>query len=218
MAVSSNISAVPRRTAPREVRREQLIRATIESIAVRGLSGTTMAHVTDGANLSLGTANYHFTSKELLFVETLKYLVEQHRAQYQRNLDTYGSSAKERLLALIDASFHPDICNRKQLSVWFAFFGEARYRKAYRDACEHVDVERLAEVERLCRVLIADGNYIDIDPEAFARSLEAFIDGLWLNMLIYRQTFSREEARSECLAFLAVSFPRHFWSPASDEA
>ena len=44
----------------------------------------------------------------------------------------------------------------------------------------------------------------------FARSLEAFIDGLWLNMLLYHRKFSRAEAKAECLAFLATTFPKHF--------
>ena len=169
-----------------------------------------MAHVTVGANLSQGTANYHFTSKELLFLETLKYLVDEHHTQYRKNLRASGNAPKDQLLALVDADFHPNICNHKNLSVWFAFYGETRYRKAYREACADVDAERLSQTERLCRLLNAEGDYEGIEPAAFARSLEAFTDGLWLNMLLYRQTFSRKDARQECLTFLAATFPKHF--------
>jgi AcrR family transcriptional regulator len=195
------------------VRRGQLIKATIESIAKRGLSGTTMAHVTDGANLSQGTVNFHFTSKQRLFVETLKFLVDEHRTRWRKTIAKSGAKPEDQLLALVEADFHPNICNRKKLSVWFAFYGEAKYRAAYRDACAQIDSERLIETERLCRLLVEDGAYDNIDPGGFARSLEAFIDGLWLNMLVYSKTFSRSEAKQECLAFLASAFPRHFPAP-----
>ena len=189
---------------------KQLIKATISSIAKRGLSETTMAHVTVGANLSQGTVNYHFTSKQTLFVETLKYLVEEHRIQWRKNLERSGSTPKERLLALIDADFHPSICNRKKVSVWFAFYGEAKYRAAYRETCEEIDAERIDKTEQVCRLLIEEGNYRHIEPDVFARGLEAFIDGLWLNMLLYSKKFSRTEAKRECLAFVAATFPNHF--------
>ncbi|MGI9464553.1 MAG: TetR family transcriptional regulator C-terminal domain-containing protein [Aestuariivirgaceae bacterium] len=192
------------------MRREQLIKAAINSIAKRGLSETTMAHVTLGANLSQGTVNYHFTSKQILFVETLKYLVEEHRAQWRKNLDRSGPTPKEQLLALIDADFHSSICNRQKLSVWFAFYGETKYRAAYRDTCAEIDAERINETERLCRRLIEEGGYQHVEPDVFARGLEAFIDGLWLNILLYNKTFSPTGAKRECLAFLAATFPDHF--------
>ncbi len=218
MSLSSNISTGTGRTASREVRREQLIKATINSIAKRGFSETTLAKVTVGANLSQGIVNYHFKSKQLLFVETLRFLVEEHHAQWRKTLEKSGSTPQEQLLALIETDFHPNICNRKKLSVWFAFYGESKYRSAYRDTCADIDTERLNETEQLCRLLIEDGNYEHIEPGVFARSLEAFIDGLWLNMLLYRETFSRTEAKQECLAYLAATFPHHFPVPAMSEA
>lgn len=54
------------RTASRDVRRKQLIMATIDSISKRGFAGTTLKHVTQGANLSHGVVNFHFENKETL--------------------------------------------------------------------------------------------------------------------------------------------------------
>ena len=52
------------RKASKETRRQQLIEATIDSLAKRGYSETTMADVADGAGLSRGIVNFHFESKE----------------------------------------------------------------------------------------------------------------------------------------------------------
>lgn len=206
------------RTESREVRRRQLIEATIDSIAKRGFSETTLAAVTNSVNLSHGIVNFHFKSKKLLFVETIGYLAEEHRAKWRKTIEKSGSSPQEKLLALVETDFHPNICNRKKLTVWFAFYGEPKYRALYRDKCAEIDAERLAETERSCRLIKAEGGYEHVDPLMFAQTLEAFIDGLWLNMLLYPKTFSRSQAKEECLAFLAATFPHHFSVSAKSQA
>ena len=69
-----------RRAQPREVRREQLIQATIKCIARHGLSGVTMGRVTKEAGLSMGIANLHFESKEKLLLDTLRLVTEEYAA------------------------------------------------------------------------------------------------------------------------------------------
>lgn len=36
------------------------------------------------------------------------------------------------------------------------------------------------------------------------------IDGLWLNLLLYPNTFRRAEARANMFAYLGAVFPHHF--------
>ncbi len=206
------------RTASKEVRRRQLIEATIVSVAERGFSKTTLATVTKGANLSHGIVNYHFKSKELLFAETMGFLAEEHHDQWLKTLDESGSSVPEQLLALVDADFHPNICSRNKLAVWFAFYGESTYRSIYRDKCRKIDTLRRNETERLCRLIKNEGAYDHVDPRVFANGLEAFIDGLWLNMLLYPKTFTRSGAKEACLAYLGATFPRHFPISASSSS
>ncbi len=206
------------RTASREVRRRQLIEATIDSIAERGLSETTLATVTNGAKLSHGIVNFHFKSKELLFAETLEFLVEEHHDLWRGTLDRPNSTPLDKLLALVDADFHPTICSRKKIAVWFAFYGEARYRTAYRDKCARIDDDRVKETEKLCQLIKDEGGYDHFDPRMVAQSLEALIDGLWLNMLLYPDLFTPEAAREECLAYLEMTFPRHFPESADSQA
>ena len=210
MRVSSANAAGAGRTASKEVRRRQLIEATIDSVAKRGFSETTLATVTKGANLSHGIVNFHFKSKDALFVETLGFLAEEHQELWQKMLDKVGSSAPEQLLTLIDADFHPKVCNRKKLTVWFAFYGESGNRNAYREKCHEIDELRIKETERMCQEIKDDGPYDHIDPHMIANGLEAFIDGLWLNMLLYPKTFSRDAAKKTCVAYLAATFPKHF--------
>ena len=82
---SDKISPKTPRTASKEVRRQQLINATIDSIAKHGVAGTTMTTVTRTAGLSIGLANFHFTSKQNMFEETLRFLAEEHRDHWKKS-------------------------------------------------------------------------------------------------------------------------------------
>lgn len=203
-----------RRTEPKEVRRSQLIDATINSIAKHGIGGTTMSTVTDIAGLSIGIVNFHFKSKQNLFEETLIYLAREHHEQWYRAYLDAGLSAPEKLLAIVDAHFDRKICSRKKLAVWFAFYGEARRREIYRHLIDQIDDERVSISTRLCREILDQGRYANpLPPEQIARTLEALYDGLMLNLLMYPGYTTRDKARDQVHAYLATVFPDHIDRP-----
>jgi TetR/AcrR family transcriptional regulator, transcriptional repressor of bet genes len=200
----------PRRTENKAVRRAQLIEATIDCIAKYGIVGTTLAKVTEVAGLSLGLVNFHFDSKERLFEETLRFVANEHRDQWQKDITAAKPTDTDRFLAIIDSFFHPRICSRRKLSVWFAFFGEAANRSIYRAIVMDIDEERHQESMRLIRRLAAESGDVVIDPVVVSLTLEALFDGLWLNMLVYPEDFSRELSKTQVRRVLAMTFPRHF--------
>ena len=75
-----------RRKATKAVRQRQLIDATIASIAKRGFAGTTLGEVAKTAGLSQGIVNLHFTNKETLLVETLRYLRDEYRQAWHNQI------------------------------------------------------------------------------------------------------------------------------------
>ena len=198
------------RTAPPETRRKQLIEATITSISKHGISGTTLNKVTQEAGLSLGLVNFHFESKEALLAATLMYLAEQHRSLWISKSLRADIGAASKLQAIVDAQFHPQICNRRKLAVWFAFFGESRHRKAYRRISGNVDLERQSVTADLCATIIAEGGYASVSPEGVSQMLEGLFDGLWLNILMYPDRFTRQTGRDHVLSCLRLWFPSHF--------
>lgn len=202
------------RTESRDVRRKQLIMATIDSISKRGFSGTTLKHVTEGANLSHGVVNYHFENKEMLYVETLGYLTREHYQLWSKLMNAAGPNPAHQLAAIIEADFDKKICSQKKLSVWFAFWGQAKYRPNYLKVHHKFDDDRFVELTRLCGEIIDDGKYPNLNAEHIARTLEALIDGLWLNIMLYPTSAKRQECRDNCFIALAEFFPKHFVHPS----
>lgn len=202
-----------RRAQAKVERRQTLIDATIDSIAEYGLSGTTMARVTELAGTSIGLANFYFENKERLFEAVLQHLADRERALWQDRIAKTEDNPADRLVALIDARFDPRICNPRTLAVWFAFWGDAGARSIYRRVVEATDDARLTAIIALIDRLDLGHDAPTRDAEKTALGLEAFYDGLWLNLLLYPEDFRRVDCRQRALEHLAALFPRHFAAP-----
>ncbi len=196
----------------KESRRVQLIEATIDSLSKRGFAEFTLAQVAQAARLSQGIVNFYFRSKEALLVETLKYMEAEYEQFWTAAVRRAGPRAADKLAAMIAADFDPVMASRKKVTVWYAFWGEARWRPEYLKICQSLSESYFAETRSLCREIVEGGGYVDIDPDTVARGLNAMIDGLWLDILTSPTAIDRREAKRTCLALLAAVFPREFAS------
>ena len=165
---SSSQEVQKRRTASKEQRREQLIKATIRSIARRGLSDTTLANVTSEAKLSLGIVNLHFHTKERLLIETLRYVADEYSRTWEKALENSGPDSNDRLRAIIDVDFSRPVCEPNKLAVWFAFWGESKSRPTYRKICAELDQSYDDMLVDLCRDIAEEGPYSGVDADAVA--------------------------------------------------
>ena len=209
-ATSGAARARGRRTAAKEVRQQQLIRATLNAVAKKGFAETTMADVAREAHLSQGIINLHFRSKDKLLEETLRHLAAEYKQAWEKSLERAGPRAADRLAALVELDFQRNVCERNKLAVWFAFWGEAKSRPTYRKLCAERDHEYDRVMLAVCRELVEEGKYTNVDPEDVTDGLSAMTSGLWLDMLMSPDGMTPEKARRICFAFLASVFPKHF--------
>ena len=199
-----------KRAQPREVRREQLINATMQCIANRGLSGVTMARVTSTAGLSLGIANLHFESKEKLLLATLESVTSEYNRGHTGILtDNSYPSIPDKIDALLAFDFSARIMDKSKVAVWFAFLGEAKSRPTYQAICGRQDSKAEMLLTNLFQDAIAEGDYQDIDPKLLASGYIGLVDGLWLNALLAPRRLSRKKALATARQYLASALPGH---------
>lgn len=194
----------------KEFRRVQLIEATIDTVARRGFTELTLAHVADAAKLSRGIVNFYFRSKEELLAETLRYLTGEYEKNWRDALARAGNDPVAKLRMLVEGDFASQTAGRKHVSVWYAFWGEARWRPEYLRICQDVAAQYRKETRALIEEIVAHGNYRNVDTDLVARGLNALIDGLWLDLLIDPKGIDRNLAKRCCYNFLAAHFPREF--------
>jgi len=200
----------PKRTASRERRRQQLIDATIKCIARKGMGSTTLGDVAGEAGLSQGIVNLHFESKDNLLNETLRFIADEYKTQFNHVLDKSGPGAANKLQALMELELRPAILERCKLAVWFAFWGEVKSRPAYRKICEKSDEYYDEVVRELCDELILDGEYKNISASAVTTALTSMTTGMWLSCLISPRLFDRQHAMNAINEYLHSIFPKHF--------
>jgi TetR/AcrR family transcriptional repressor of bet genes len=206
---SSTATQRPPRTMSREARRTQLIEATIETIAARGYSRTTLTEVARTAGLSHGLVLFHFDTKEKLLAETLMYLAEEYRRNWQTALSVVDSDPARQLNALIEADFNPAICTPARLAAWCAFWGEAQSRPLYQEAAAAWDDAYNHQLEGICARLSDLGGY-GRDAAQMARIIRLTIEGVWLDMMTMATPYTREEGLVTVRACAALCFPAHF--------
>ena len=208
-AASRDASEKRGRKQSKEVRRLQLIEATIDSLARRGYSETTMADVADGAGLSRGIVNFHFESKEKLLVATLQFMADEYAAHWRSALEKAGSDPARQLAAVIAADFERSICNKRKLAAWCAFWGEAKSRPTYQALSSARDAVYQTIFIDLCATLKQSGGYA-YEPQVMALALSAMLEGLWLRLMMGTEDTTRETALQAANEFLSAAFPRHY--------
>lgn len=199
-----------RRTASREKRRQQLIDATIKCIARKGLGGTTIGDVAKAAGLSQGIVNLHFKSKDKLLEDTLRYLANEYKTQFNNALQQSRPEAADQLRALMAHDLHPAICDSRKIAVWFAFWGEVKSRPTYRKICARSDRYYDEVTQNLCEQIIAAGNYSGVSANAATTMLTSMTNGMWLSCLISPGSFDRTAAMNAIDEYLENMFPKHY--------
>ena len=206
-ANKAELNKIPR-SLSKQARRKQLIEATIQCIADKGLSGTTMADVTQRAGLSLGIVNLHFQSKEKLLIETLNFISDEYTSGLNKIFNNQRLNTEQKILAHINFDFSREIIDRNKLAVWFAFWGETKSRPAYFSICASYIMEIANNLTNLFALLKQLGDYTEVDPELVCTCYTALSDGLWLDLLITPKGLKPAQAQSIAMHYLATQFPQ----------
>ena len=195
------------RAVQTEFRKRQLIEATIDCIDKFGLSQTTIARIAKHAGVSQGIVVFHFQSKEALLEQTLRELSREFVENWKNALDNADTNPVSRLCDLVKSTFSASICNRKKISVWYAFWGETRSRPRYKELCGNNDVEFSTTLLSLCKEMEATTSST-LSPETAALSIEGMIDGLWQNFLFGPPGQKRQQAIVAVFELIEIIYPQ----------
>jgi TetR/AcrR family transcriptional repressor of bet genes len=200
------------REAIKEIRREQLIEATIDCIARKGFSEFTLAEVAATAKLSTGIVNFYFKSKDALLNATLQNMVGEYRKRWRASVEAAPPSPAAKITAMLEGDFERLVSSRKAVTVWYAFWGETRWRPDFMTLCQDLNREFQGVAADLFTQLGAE------DPVLIAKGFSAMSDGLWLDMLINPRGTDRDVARRVVRRFLHGLFPDHFAADTAETA
>ena len=188
-----------------EVRRRQLIEATMRSIAKYGYAGTTIETICEEAQVSRGLINHHFGSKEELIRQSYKALRDEWVAQTHGALAEHYDDPEDKLRAMIRVSFGPTMFKQEYLGIWAGFWSAIGKSPALRKMNREL-FEKDREAYQAIFEEIARKRGRRIDSRRAALTVIALIDGFWLEWCLDPKSFTAAEAEAACLAFAEQAF------------
>ena len=192
------------RAEAEDFRRQQLIEATIDTLAEEGFVATTLAEIGSRARVSPGLISHYFSDKDGLLEATLRNLATRLGRGVSQRLGA-ARTPRERVQAVIDATLAPEEFEPRTCSVWLAFWGQVIHSERLRRVQRIYQRRMLSNLTHALRRLVPDS-----EAERIAIGLAAMIDGLWLRATLSspHETDSRM-ARAMASSFVDAEIARH---------
>jgi transcriptional repressor BetI len=184
-----------------EIRRRQLIEATIASIHEVGLAESSLSRISARAGVSTGIVHHYFEDKAELLESTLRQLGSSLRQAVVRRLNA-ADTPSERLMAVVDGNIGADQFTPAGVSAWLAFWAQVPTHPRLARV-QNVIISRLHD--NLVHALRLLGRE---DADEIASVAEALIDGLWLRAALSADGPDSARARRLVLDYLETRLGR----------
>lgn len=174
-----------------EVRREEILTATVDLLDRVGLASIRVADVAAALGVSPALVFYHFGTKDSLVADAFAHAVDRDLRRIDQ-ATSHGTDPTDRLRRVL--RLYGPTGAAAGWRLWIDAWALAQREPVIRKVLRRLD-------ERWCSVLrevieegVAEGTFTCPDPVATVARVSALIDGLSVATLVYR-TVSREQLR-----------------------
>jgi TetR/AcrR family transcriptional repressor of bet genes len=175
------------------VRRQQLIDATIESVAQKGLQATTINSISKNAGMSSGIISHYFGGKQGLIEATVRYLLSNLKDDLISKVNE-NTTATQRLMFIIESNFALVQQRKDTTRTWLSFWAQSMHDKELH-RLQNVNSKRLQS-----NLTVSFKQLMPLAQATLAAELTAaMIDGLWLRAVL-SQSDENQFKHSESLA------------------
>ncbi|MBC9713678.1 TetR family transcriptional regulator C-terminal domain-containing protein [Streptomyces sp. TRM66268-LWL] len=171
-----------------EERREELLRAAVEQIELRGVAAVRIADVAASLGVSNALVLYHFSTKEKLVAAAFAYAAEGDLAHLHRLLGR-RTTALRRLRAAI--RWYAPTGSAKGWRLWIEGWAAGLREPVLRKVTRDLDQQWKRALAEVISEGVAAGEFRCTDPAATALRLTALLDGLAVQNTAYATGPSR---------------------------
>ncbi len=182
----------------KEIRREELLNAALETLKEVGIANTTVALVSQAAGMAPGMVHHYFKNKNALIEGALRFANTKRREEIlaaTRTLD----DPKQRLFKIVEVNFWESRFNVGTTRMWITFCAEVPFNPGF-SRIQRVLHRRLhSNLKYNLRMLLDDEDEI----EKAAYGLSNLIDGLWLQAAVQEEKIDSNRAMETAEDYLA---------------
>lgn len=174
-----------------EIRKPQLVKATMAVIDRVGLHAASIALISKEAGVSTGIINHYFGGKHGLLEETMREILRQHSSTIMQSLARLPKEAyQQRIIAIVDGNFVGFQAENQVAKTWLAFWSYSMHEPQLKR------LQRVNEKRLLSHLKIELKALFGADQaEVVANGIAALIDGIWLRGTLNPQGIDADKAR-----------------------
>ena len=176
-----------------EVRREEILRATVDEVTESGFASTRVADVAGRLGISTGLVFYHFESKDALLSQALAYAAERDLERLDAAAGAKGSATRR--LARILALYGPE-GSAAGWSLWIDAWASSLRSPEMAEVSQQLDVRWKDTVAAVITQGVERGELTCDDPAAAAWRITAMLDGLAVQATVHAGVVSRRQVTS----------------------
>ncbi len=190
-----------------EIRKPQLIDATMEAINAVGLHKASVAMISSYAGVSPAIINHYFGGKDELLEATMRAVLRDLSSAVQRQLAQVSpDDVMGRIVAIVAGNFDSNQIDPKVAKTWLTFWSYAMHKPALH-RLQRVNEKRLLSHLRyeLKQVVCAK------QAGFIAQGVAALIDGIWLRGALSPEGINKDLALSLIVDYLQRCLPVEIW-------
>jgi AcrR family transcriptional regulator len=184
-----------------EVRREEILAATVTEVQKTGLAQTRVSDIASALGVSPALVFYHFETKDRLLAEAFAYAAERDLVRLAEVVDGPGT-ATQRLRAVLRL-YSPVGSTPPGWTLWVDAWAAALRSSELRRVSRRLDVRWKEAVAEIIADGVTTGEFTCADPHAAAWRITALIDGLAIQVTVHRGLLTRGQM-AEWVAGLAA--------------
>ncbi|WP_336185157.1 TetR/AcrR family transcriptional regulator [Klebsiella grimontii] len=162
-------------------RRERILQATLDTIAIHGIHAVTHRKIATCAGVPLGSLTYYFSGIEALVEEAFSLFTGQMSAQYQQFFADVHNR-REACDAIVELIFSAQVTTARNMELMYQLYAFCSSQPNLKAVMQNWMLRSQQTLEQW------------FEP-ATARGLDAFIEGMTLHFVTDRAPLSREAIR-----------------------
>lgn len=175
-----------------DIRKPQLVKATITVIDRVGLHAASISLISKEAGVSTGIINHYFGGKHGLLEETMREILRQLSDTITSQLKVLPANAhQQRINAIINGNFEGYQAENKVAKTWLAFWSYSMH-DAQLKRLQRVNEKRLLSHLRIELKALLNND----QAELVAHGIAALIDGIWLRGTLNPEGINADKARA----------------------
>lgn len=185
----------------KEIRRLQLIYATLDIIEKVGLANASIVLIAAQANLSTGIISHYFGDKNGLLVAVMQHIMQElnNRMREERQkLDVIGDdSPLSRIKLVIDSNLSENQTTGPIMKTWLAFWASSMHQDSL------ARLNKINENRLYSNLYYQFSRCLPKDQAHLATlGLSALIEGLWLRVALTESAFDLKTSRIVAYQYL----------------